>query len=110
GAEAGPNADPDSDGFNNKYEYFAGSDPMAGSSVPTVELNDVTLASSGTTVGWNSLPGARYQLWTRDSFAPSDKWRKVGSTVTATGTRTEFLDTTATNRIRFYQIELLPGL
>ncbi|MDH7504072.1 MAG: carboxypeptidase-like regulatory domain-containing protein, partial [Verrucomicrobiota bacterium] len=109
-AEAGPNADPDSDGFSNKYEYLAGSDPMAGSSVPTVELNDVTLASSGTTVGWNSVPGARYQLWTRDSFAPSDKWRKVGAPVTATGTRTEFLDTTATNRIRFYQIELLQGL
>ncbi|NLH75350.1 MAG: matrixin family metalloprotease [Verrucomicrobia bacterium] len=110
GAEAGPSADPDFDGFNNKYEYLAGSDPMAGSSVPTVEVNDVTLASSGTNIGWNSVPGARYQIWTRDSFAPSDTWRKVGSTVTATGTHTEFLDTTATNRIRFYLVELLPGL
>jgi len=109
-AEAGPTADPDSDGFNNKYEYLAGSDPMAGSSTPIVELNDVTLASSGTTIGWNSVPGARYQLWTRDSFAPTDMWRKVGSSITATGTRTELLDTTATNRIRFYLVELLPGL
>lgn len=110
GAEAGPNADPDFDGFTNRYEYLAASDPMAGSSVPTVELNDVTLASSGTTIGWNSVPGARYQVWTRDSFAPSDIWRKVGSPVTATGTRTEFLDTTAKNRIRFYLVELLPGI
>lgn len=110
GAEAGPDVDPDSDGFNNKYEYLAGSDPTIGSSVPTVELSDVTLESSGTTIGWNSVPGASYQVWTRDSFTPPDIWRKVGSPVTATGTRTEFLDTTATNRIRFYLVQLLPGI
>lgn len=108
--EAGPTADPDGDGFNNKYEWLAGSSPITDLSVPTVELDDVTLTVSGTTIRWNSVPGARYQLWRRDSFSPADTWREVGSPITASSTQTEFLDTAAKDRIRFYLVQLLPGL
>ncbi|MCX8107863.1 MAG: carboxypeptidase regulatory-like domain-containing protein [Verrucomicrobiae bacterium] len=107
---AGPDADPDGDGFNNRYEYIAGSNPVMAGSVPTVELEDVTLTTDGTIVSWNSIPGAKYQLWTRARFAQSDAWRKVESVVTATGYRTQLLDAEAKDHIRFYVVELLPGL
>lgn len=108
--EAGPDSDPDKDGFNNRYEYLAGSDPTTGLSVPSVELENVTLTANGAILSWNSVPGARYQVWARDSFAPSDAWRKMGGITTASSYRTQFVDSTATNYVRFYLIELLPGL
>jgi len=107
--EAGPTADPDGDGFKNQYEHLAGSSPVSDSSWPRVELDDVTLTAAGTTLGWTGVPGARYQVWRRDSFAPQVPWQKVGSAITATTNRVEFLDAAAKERVRFYVIELLPG-
>ena len=107
--QAGPASDPDGDGFNNQYEYLAGSNPVSPSSVPTVELDDVTLTATGTTLGWTAVTGARYQVWRRDTLAPTDVWKKVGAPVAAVGDRVEFLDTASKERFRFYQVELLPG-
>ena len=111
-AVAGPKADPDGDTFTNQYEYLAGTDPTDAASRPTVELNDVTLNRTGTTITWPAVPGAKYQVWRRDRFGATDAWstNMAGSLVTATNATAQFLDPTSTNRVRFYRVQLLPGL
>ncbi len=105
--EAGPKVDPDGDGFNNQTEFYAGSIPTLASSLPQVAIKRATLDLKGTTVVWDSLPGTKYQVYTRDEFQPQSPWRAIGTVVQGTGGEVSFLDATATNRIRFYEIQLL---
>lgn len=107
-ADAGPNADPDGDAFNNQYEYLAGSDPTNSRSLPVVTLQSVTLTADGSTLAWRGVPGGRYQVLGRDRFGAGSSWEAIGSTVTAEGYDVQFLDASATNRIRFYRVRLLP--
>ena len=98
--EAGPNADPDGDGFNNEAEYIAGT-------VPLPKIESVTLTSSGSTLTWASAAQRRFQVWSRQDLA-NDSWRTVGSPITATNGLTQFTDVAATNSLRFYRLEALP--
>ncbi len=107
-AEAGPDADPDGDTFNNRYEYLAGSDPTSAASLPIVTLQSVTVTANGSTLAWRGVPGGRYEVLGRDRFGLGSAWEAVGSVVTAEGYDVRFLDASATNRIRFYRVRLLP--
>jgi hypothetical protein len=98
--EAGPNADPDGDGFNNEAEYIAGT-------VPLPKIESVTLTSSGSTITWASAAQRRFQVWSRQDLA-NDSWRRVGSPITATNSSTQFTDVSATNSLRFYRLQALP--
>jgi hypothetical protein len=111
-AVAGPKADPDADQFTNQYEHLADSDPTDAASRPTVALDDVTLSRTGTTISWPAVSGAQYQVWRRDRFGPADAWTTnlAGSRITATNTTAQFLDPSSTNRVRFYRVQILPGL
>jgi hypothetical protein len=98
--EAGPNADPDGDGFNNEAEYIAGT-------VPLPEIESVTLTATGSTITWASAAQRRFQVWSREDLA-NDSWRKIGSPITATNSSTQFTDVSATNSLRFYRLQALP--
>lgn len=107
-AAAGPSVDADADGFNNLYEYYSGSNPANAASLPTTAVTRITQTTQGTTVYWRSVPGGKYQVQRRGSFTAGDPWKNVGSVVTAADTAGSFLDTTATSRLNFYRIQLLP--
>jgi hypothetical protein len=103
--EAGPNADPDGDGFNNQAEYISGTVPT--NALSLLKLETVTLTGSGSTITWQSAPQKRYQVWSRGDI-PGDPWQTVGPPVVGTDSLTQFTDTTATNNFRFYRIQALP--
>ena len=103
--EAGPNADPDGDGFDNQAEYISGTVPT--NSISLLKIESVTLTSGGSTITWQSAPQKRYQVWSRRDVA-SDPWQTIGSPVLGTDSLTQFNDVSATNSFRFYRIQALP--
>jgi hypothetical protein len=103
--QAGPTADPDRDGFNNRDEYTFGTVPTNPLSLPRIE--SVTLTGAGSIVTWQSAPQKLYQVWSRRDMA-DDTWQTVGLPVLGTNSLTQFTDTSATNDFRFYRIQALP--
>jgi len=103
--EAGPNADPDGDGFNNQAEYISGTVPT--NSFSFLQIESVTLAGGGSILTWKSAPQKRYQVWSRRDVA-GDPWQAVGLPVVATDSLTQFIDDSATNSFQFYRIQALP--
>jgi hypothetical protein len=103
--EASPGFDGDRDGLKNSDEYMAGSDPTNGRSV--LKLERVTLSSAGTQIFWQSKPGKRYQIFRRAQFERT-AWERVGPALMASSELAEFLDSTATNRVGFYRVQVLP--
>ncbi len=103
--EAGPNADPDGDGYNNQAEYISGTVPT--NSLSLLKIESVTLTGDGSTITWQSAPQKRYQVWSRLDVA-GDPWQTVGTPVLATDSLTQFIDVSATNSFRFYRIQALP--
>lgn len=104
-AAAAPNADPDGDGFSNANESAAGTDPT--NSLDVLKIERVTRTPSGCTLVWQSIPGKRYQLFATTEL-DSGSWKAVGTSIEATGRTAQFLDLSATNSIRFYQVSALP--
>jgi hypothetical protein len=108
--EAAPEADPDGDGFVNRREATMGSDPTTALSV-NYRITKVKLAVNGTTVTWESAPGRRYQVYSRDNLQGA-AWQAVGGPVTAAagpaGETAQFLDVRPTDALRFYQVRDAP--
>jgi hypothetical protein len=102
--EAGPDADPDQDGFSNYGEYLAGTNPVDASSV--LRIDSVRTDASGTVIGWKSAPGKRYQVQSRAQIV-SRGWETSG-TITAAGSFTEFLDPAAIQESKFYRVRAVP--
>jgi len=103
--EAAPTADPDGDGAINSSEYTAGTVPT--NAVSVLKIDSATQTLSGTTVKWRSVTGKKYQLSSSLGLGPAT-WQTVGSPVTAAGATTQVLDSSATNGIRFYRVQVLP--
>ena len=104
-AEASPGADPDGDALENRGEFLAGTNPTNASSVLRIE--QVTVAPSGTTLAWQSVPGRRYQVSGRSQLG-SETWQPLGVPVSASGTSTQFVDPSEKTNVRFYRVEVLP--
>ncbi len=100
-AEAGPEMDPDGDGFVNRREALMGSDPTSALSV-AYRVTRVRMTTGGATVRWESAPGRRYQLWSRDELGR--EWVKVGVPVMAAGEETELSDGRPLEVNRFYRV------
>jgi hypothetical protein len=103
--EAGPDADPDHDGYSNRAENVAGTNPTNAASL--LRLESATTAANGTTIRWQSGAGRRYQVAARPALG-SGSWQNLGAPVTATNALAEFLDAGATNRMNFYRVQALP--
>lgn len=101
--EARPEADPDQDGASNSDEAAAWTSPVDSGSALRVETVAVTQA--GARVVWNSVPGRRYRVWSREAF-PGAGWIAAG-TATASGSTTEILDRANVSNQRFYRVEVI---
>ncbi len=99
--EAAPEADPDADGFVNRRESTMGSDPTDRNST-AYRITRIRMSAPGTTLTWDSAPGRKYQVWSRESLPAA--WQKVGSPVTAPGESTEFTDSRPPSSIRLYRV------
>jgi hypothetical protein len=104
-AEARPQADPDADGFANQNEHLAGSSPRDPLSLLRIEQVEMTV--EGSTIFWQSEPGKLYQVFSRTHFGRV-LWQPAGNPVLATAKLTRYLDRSATNEFRFYQVQALP--
>lgn len=102
---AAPTADPDHDGYNNYAEYISGTIPT--NSASYLKVLSTTTTGSGTTVKWTGSAGKRYQLTSRTNLTTAT-WQNVGGVFTASNSAPQFLDTTATNGMRFYRVQALP--
>ena len=112
--EAGPESDPDGDGFTNRDESELNSNPTDPNSipVPVVEVEpfdvlSVSIDATGSKVTFASVAGATYQLFSRQDLA-SGTWEPVGEAIEATAETTEILDPSATEDFEFYQVQTLP--
>lgn len=104
--QASPDADPDGDGFSNRFEFETGSDPTDPLSV-RFRIQSVKVTKTGTTITWQSGAGKRYQLFGSRDIAPG-AWQPVGSPITAAGATTESVDMSDTDGLRFYRVQALP--
>lgn len=104
--DAGPMADPDKDGFNNLWESQTGSDPTDPRSA-RFRIESVTLTTEGSLVRWQSAPGKQFQLYSRRDV-PGSSWQPASPPLAARGSILQYLDATAKDEIRFYQVQLLP--
>ncbi len=103
--QAGPNADPDGDGYNNLAEFIAGTNPTNSASL--LKIQSVLQNGSGSTLSWHSVAGKKYQVFSRADLSGAT-WQTAGSPVTAAGVTASFLDTTATSGSKFYRVQVLP--
>lgn len=105
-AAAGPERDPDGDGFVNRREATLGSDPTKAASV-NWRITSVKLTAQGTTVTWDSAPGRKYQVYARENLAGTG-WLAVGTVQTVAGETGQLLDPRPTEQLRFYQVRDVP--
>jgi subtilisin family serine protease len=90
------NADADADGFSNRAEFIAGTNPTNASSFFTAT------ATNGVHVTWPGVPGRTYNVWHTDNLKSS--WSILQSNLTGS----VWTDTTAAGLTqRFYRIEVL---
>ncbi|MBL9134211.1 MAG: matrixin family metalloprotease [Verrucomicrobiales bacterium] len=104
--EAAPSADPDQDGFDNRWEYDTGTNPTNRLSA-RFEILSTQVTREGTRVEAQTAAGKRFQLTARDNL-PGSEWQTIGNPVLANAAVTAFVDATSTNRVRFYRVLLLP--
>jgi len=100
-----PLADPDGDGMNNFGENIAGTNPTNAASL--LQMQSVSMVSTGAVVRWSSVAAKRYQLLSRTNLIQGN-WVSNGAPVTATNSTAQFVDTSGTNENRFYRVQALP--
>ncbi len=110
--EAGPTQDPDGDGFDNVTESSGGSDPTLSTSTPLTQVPpfavlNVVFTLDGSQVSFESRPGSKYQLFSRQDIE-GDPWVVRGDPVVAEGVVTSILDATTQDNHRFYRVTTVP--
>ena len=105
-AEAHADADADADGYTNREEYVSGKSPTDAGSFPLLEIGSITVDEQGTTIQWGSVPGKRYQVWSKPDVALA-KWRKTGASVKAQRSFTFFTDPSERKAFQFYRVQVL---
>jgi hypothetical protein len=103
---AAPAADPDQDGFANRWEYDTGTNPTNRLSA-RFEILSTQVTREGTRIEAQTASGKRFQLTARDTV-PGSEWQTIGNPVLANAATTTFVDPTSTQRVRFYRVLLLP--
>ena len=106
-AEAHADTDPDADGYTNREEFLTVKNPMDTGSFPLLEIGSISVDELGTSLQWGSVPGKRYQVWSKPNAALA-KWREVGDPVTAQRSFTFFIDPAEREQFQFYRVQALP--
>ena len=102
---AAPQADPDQDGMSNSAEYIAGTNPT--NSISRLAIESVTQTVNGATIRCRTVPGKRYQLYSRPVVA-SGAWQPVGTPIIASGNATQWFDPAGTGGARYYRVGVMP--
>lgn len=100
---ADPDLDDDGDGVSNLREYLAGTDPTDAQSV--LEFVQVTCGADGSpAVTWSSQPGRYYRIMRSGALLTG--FVPLATGISATPPFNVFKDTSATNQVAFYKVEL----
>lgn len=105
-SEAAPGADPDQDGFSNRWEFDTGTNPTNRLSAH-FEILSTEVTRQGTRIEAQTASGKRFQLLTRATL-PGSAWEPIGAPVLANSAVTLFVDPTSTHQIRFYRVQMVP--
>jgi kexin len=99
----GAAGDPDSDLASNAAEYEADTDPTNGQSVLTI--TNLAAQAGGMRIGWKGGQQSRQWVERRTGLvASASAWTAFFTNAPPTAVRTNLLDATATNGLRFYRI------
>lgn len=101
---ADPHGDDDGDGISNAQEYLSGTNPLDPSSFLQFMDTKTLPGDGGMEIRWSSEEGRYYRISRSanllSGFAP------LASGISATPPMNTYLDTTATNQVFFYRIDL----
>lgn len=97
--------DSDGDGFDNRSEYLAGTDPWDPASRLAIQTAEQGASDSGIAIRWSSVGGRSYRVTRTDSLT-ADTYVLVQSNILATPTVNTLTDTTAQAQTGFYRVEL----
>ena len=86
---------------------MTGKNPTDAGSFPLLEIGSIIVDEQGTTIQWSSVPGKRYQVWSKPDAALA-KWHKTGDPVTAQRSFTFFIDPAEREAFQFYRVQALP--
>ena len=98
----GANGDPDADQFTNIQEFLAGTNPQDAASL----LRITQLASGGRRIGWQSVPGKRYQLYGTPDVTVA--FEPMTGLITASGSITHYTNNSALEVREFFKVRVLP--
>jgi hypothetical protein len=98
---AGPNADPDGDGQNNRFEYTAGNSP-----IDSVSRFELRMSERGKLVFTPRLPDRTYAIEYRFSLTSGDWAPLTGFTQSDNGTERTVSDTDVSSATKFYQVKI----
>ena len=102
-------SDADQDGFLDRYEYVAGTDPKDRTSL--LRLTSARRNPNGTSVAltWTSVPGKRYAVCRATApVGPPPFGSVVQEHIPATGATTSWTDAAAITTEAFYRVEVEP--
>ena len=106
-AEAHADPEPDAAGSTNREELLNRKHTMDTGSFPLLEIGSISVDEQGTSLQWGSVPGKRYQVWSKPNAALA-KLREVGEPVTAQRSFTFFIDPAEREEFQFYRVQALP--
>jgi hypothetical protein len=101
--QAAPDADPDSDGFNNLQEYLAGTDPTLTGSC--LKIDSVQPSGNNRLIYFTAVAGKTYSILFRDDLNEGIWFRLANIPVQGTTGQISVTDTTtAGSSTRFYRL------
>ena len=103
-----PAMDPDGDKFSNRFEYDTGSNPTNPAS-HNFAIQSVRWESSRSVVTFKADIGRRYQLYYKDAV-DDPLWKSLGGgrPIYATQPVMTIVDGIASERVKYYRLEVLP--
>lgn len=104
-ADSAPTADPDRDGFSNRFEYRTGTNPTNAVS-HRLAIASIALTEGASNLTWETEIGRRYQLFTRTVLGAGE-WVSVGRPLAATAGTMTFSEP-AGGAAKFYRLGLEP--
>ena len=106
-AGAEPASDPDGDGFTNRQEYLAGTDPLDSLSALTAKL---TRTGGSVVLDFPTVIGKIYRVEVADALGSPTTWTVLASDIAGTGEVVQYTDpNSAAKPQRFYRVSIQPA-
>jgi hypothetical protein len=98
--------DADGDGFSNRAEYLAGTNPLDADSLLRVAPTQQGVPNNQLRFSWPTVSGVNYQVQYKDSLNAGE-WQPMSGTNTLSGTNAERVETISGFSRRFYRIIIM---